>query len=148
MDIFTYILSRQYTDETVIGGGAVKGKNCTIETITHNDKEEVVTFKWILDDGTVQRQTMTVKNGITPEITVKENTSSRYVLHIKSGETEWDTPNLRGGGGSGTSDYDALDNRPMINGVVLEGDKSAQELGLDKFEATYDEPNEKVTITV
>lgn len=148
MDIISYILSKQYTDETVIGGGAIKGKNCTIETITHSELQEVVTFKWILDDGTVRRQTMTVKNGITPQITVKENTPSRYVLHIKSGDTEWDTPNLRGGGGGGTTDYDALDNRPQINGVTLEGNKTSEDLKLDRFRATYDEETENVTIQV
>lgn len=37
------------------------------------------------------------------------------------------TESARGGG---TSDYDALTNKPAINGVTLEGDKTASELGL------------------
>lgn len=32
--------------------------------------------------------------------------------------------------GGGSSDYDALTNKPSINGVTLEGDKSTAELGL------------------
>lgn len=32
--------------------------------------------------------------------------------------------------GGGTSDYDALTNKPSINGVTLSGDKTTAELGL------------------
>lgn len=35
-----------------------------------------------------------------------------------------------GGGGSGTSDYPELDNKPSINGVELVGNKTSEELGL------------------
>ena len=35
-----------------------------------------------------------------------------------------------GGGGGGTSDYNALNNRPKINGTTLSGDKSADDLEL------------------
>lgn len=148
MDILSYIKAKRYTDETVIGGGALSGKNCVVESIINHNGYHVVTFKWTLDDGTVERESMRVEDGITPEITIKENTNTRYVLHIKSGDTEFDTPNLRGGGGSATSDYNALDNRPKINGVTLEGDKSNKELKLDKFNATYDKRNERVTISI
>ena len=33
-------------------------------------------------------------------------------------------------GGGGTSDYTALENKPKINGVTLEGDKSSSDLGI------------------
>ena len=35
-------------------------------------------------------------------------------------------------GGGGTTDYNALDNKPSINGVTLEGDVSAEALGIGK----------------
>ena len=35
-----------------------------------------------------------------------------------------------GGGGGGTNDYNALNNRPKINGTTLSGDKSADDLEL------------------
>ena len=35
-----------------------------------------------------------------------------------------------GDGGSGVSDYNLLENRPSVNGVVLEGDKTPEELGM------------------
>ena len=40
------------------------------------------------------------------------------------------------GGGGGVSDYDALTNRPQINGVMLTGDKTASDLNL----GTYSKP--------
>lgn len=36
----------------------------------------------------------------------------------------------KGSGGSGTSNYSDLENKPKINGVVLEGNKTSNELGL------------------
>ena len=38
---------------------------------------------------------------------------------------------VAGEGGGGTSDYTYLSNKPKINGIVLEGDKTAVELGID-----------------
>lgn len=61
--IETYAKSKGYTDETVVGGGAIKGKNCTIESITPITGGNRVTFKWTLDDGTVQTDTMDVMDG-------------------------------------------------------------------------------------
>ena len=42
-----------------------------------------------------------------------------------------------GGGGSGATDYEALDNKPSINNVTLVGNKTAAELGIDG-KPTYD----------
>lgn len=39
--------------------------------------------------------------------------------------------NISGGGGSGTKNYNELFNRPSINGVVLENDKTSADLKLD-----------------
>ena len=55
-----------YTDETVLGGGAIKGKNCIIQSITPITGGNRVTFKWTLDDGTVQTQSMDVMDGVAP----------------------------------------------------------------------------------
>lgn len=40
-------------------------------------------------------------DGFSPVITIKTDTSSEYVLHIETADDEFDTPNLKGGGGSG-----------------------------------------------
>lgn len=56
-------IANQYTDESVEGGGAIKGKNCTIDSIEPISGGQRVTFKWTLDDGTEQTTTMDVMNG-------------------------------------------------------------------------------------
>lgn len=60
-----FALSKGYTDETVIGGGALKGKNCTIQGTSEDAQgNSVVTFGWTLDDGTNKTTNLTVKKGI------------------------------------------------------------------------------------
>lgn len=63
MDITTLAAAKKYTDVTVVGGGAIKGKNCTIDSISAITGGNRVTFKWTLDDGTTQTGTMDVLDG-------------------------------------------------------------------------------------
>lgn len=73
------------------------------------------------------------KDGFSPEITVSEDTSKRYVLNIKTKDSDFLTPNLKGGeAGGGTSNFDDLDNKPQINGNTLQGNKTSEELGLQQ----------------
>lgn len=58
-----YAAARKYTLETILGAGAVAGKNCTIDSITDITGGKRVTFKWTLDDDSVQTRTMDVMNG-------------------------------------------------------------------------------------
>ena len=67
MDALSYALSKKYTDETVVGGGALKGKNAVIQSITPVEGGNKVTFKWTLDNGTVQTQSMIVADGTDGE---------------------------------------------------------------------------------
>lgn len=62
-NVLAYAAANKYTSETVEGGGAVKGKNCTIESITELDGGQRVNFKWTLDDGTVKTASMDVLDG-------------------------------------------------------------------------------------
>jgi hypothetical protein len=77
MDIVSYILSRKYTEESLIGGGAVKGKNCTIDSIETIEGGHRITFKWTLDDGTVETDYIDVMDGITNEVVLSK---ARYDL--------------------------------------------------------------------
>ena len=63
MDIVTLALAKKYTDTSLVGGGAIKGKNCVIDSIAAITGGNRVTFKWTLDDGTVQTGTMDVMDG-------------------------------------------------------------------------------------
>lgn len=67
MDLISYILSKKYADKLFAGGGAAKGKNCTIQSIEEIEGGNRVTFQWTLDDGTVQTDTLDVMNGAPGE---------------------------------------------------------------------------------
>lgn len=61
--------SRKYTEETVIGLGALKGAPCTIKQIEELKDTEgnvianKITFEWTATDGTVKTDSIVVKNG-------------------------------------------------------------------------------------
>lgn len=55
--------SKTYTKETVLGGGAIVGKNVVISSITPIDGGNVVKFSYTLDDGTVKYSTLKVMDG-------------------------------------------------------------------------------------
>lgn len=54
----------------------------------------------------------------------------------------------QGGGGGGTKDYNALDNKPSINGTTLQGDLTLEDIGAasNGSKNTYDAEGEEVTI--
>ena len=56
--------AKKYTEESLLGGGAVVGKNVTISSITPIDGGNRVTFSYTLDDGTVKTSAMDVMDGI------------------------------------------------------------------------------------
>lgn len=66
MDLVALKASKKYTEETVLGGGAVVGKNVTISSIEPIDGGNRVTFSYTLDNGTIKTSTMDVMNGKTP----------------------------------------------------------------------------------
>lgn len=71
-----YVLARKFVENTAIGLGAVRGKNCNISSIVEEDDKSILTFKWTGDDGTVQSSIMTVKNGISiTDVSIDETTN-------------------------------------------------------------------------
>jgi len=67
LDLIVYSMSNKYTDDEVAGGGAIRGKNCVIDSITDIEGGHKVQFKWTLDNGTVQTGYMNVMNGAKGE---------------------------------------------------------------------------------
>lgn len=63
LNILTYAAAKKYVDKTLVGGGALKGKNCVITDISPIEGGNRVTFQWTLDDGTVETDTMDVMDG-------------------------------------------------------------------------------------
>ena len=63
VDAKTLAAAKKYTDTEVAGGGAIRGKNCTIDSTTPIPGGTRITFKWTLDNGTVQTTSIDVMNG-------------------------------------------------------------------------------------
>ena len=64
LDLVSMILANDYTDESLLGGGSLVGKNVTISSITPITGGNRVTFSYTLDNGTVKTSTMDVMNGV------------------------------------------------------------------------------------
>lgn len=112
---------KTYIAKTLVGMGALKGANCRIKSIVKTDNLNTVTFIWTDTDGTSKESTMLVydgakgdtgatgatgpagADGYSPTITVKTSTADTYILTITDANGSYDTPNLKGGGSSGSS---------------------------------------------
>ena len=110
MDLISYALSKKYTKESLLGGGAVVGKNVTVSSITPIDGGNRVTFSYTLDDGTVKTSAMDVMdgNGIVKVEKIKTvDLVDTYRMTFSDGSTfEYEVTNGSSGSGgdySGTS---------------------------------------------
>lgn len=71
------------------------------------------------------------EDGFSPTIVENENNDeSTYKLDIATKTGSFTTPNLKGDGGAGTTDYSDLSNKPKINEVELTGNKTLSDLSI------------------
>ena len=146
-------VSNNYTNQTVIGMGAIKGAPCTIKSMTKVGKLTTTVFEWTDLNGGKHENTMLVydgtdgtngtngqdgapgADGFSPTIVVKTSTSTEYILTITDKNGSYDTPNLKGSGGGGgaseMSDLTDVDLTNLANGSALIYDSEAA-----KWEAT------------
>lgn len=89
MDIVTYALCQTYVKRTAEGLGAVRGKPCTIQSISEVDNGHIVTFKWTGDTGTVQTSTMFVRDGGAGVgiVTAVVNAQNHLIITLSDGST-------------------------------------------------------------
>lgn len=84
IDKITLAAARKYTDESLLGGGAIKGKNCIISSITPTPIGNDVVFSYTLDDGTQKTSSMTVNNGkdgsTITDIEIKEISNEYHLI--------------------------------------------------------------------
>ena len=76
--------------------------------------------------------------------TTKDYTNGYFYKCISSSNEQgtiylWSRVNVQpaGGGTGGTSNYEDLENLPRINGVIIKGDKTLEELGINNFDGNY-----------
>ena len=97
-----YGASKKYIDDSLIGVGALKGAPCQIQSVTPTSTGNIVTFKWVDDNGESHTSTLFVESGFAPQVTVNTDTEDVYKLDItyrdEEGEIQtFTTPNLKGG---------------------------------------------------
>ena len=108
--LLTLAMSKKYTEESLVGVGALKGSPCTIKEIVEKDGVNNVIFEWTATDGTIRTASMVVENGIdgkngkdgfSPVVQEnQDNSTSTYKLDITTSNGTFTTPNLKGADGS------------------------------------------------
>lgn len=89
MDIVTYALSKKYTNDTVIGLGAIKGSPATVKSYTYDvDGNTIITFEWTATDDTKRTSTVSVKRGIDGRgiASAYFNEEGKLVIVLEGGE--------------------------------------------------------------
>ena len=117
------------------GGGAPGTPGRGIDKIELTDTQGLVdTYTIVYTDGTTYTYTVTNgQDGFSPTIVENENNDeSTYKLDITTKTGTITTPNLKGadGSSSGSSDYSQLSNKPQINNVELDGNKTLDDFGI------------------
>ena len=90
MDILSYALSKKYTNDTVIGLGAIKGSPATVKSYAYDvDGNTIITFEWTATDNTKRTSTVSVKKGIDGHGIVNAyfNEEGKLVIALEGGET-------------------------------------------------------------
>ena len=153
MDIVTYKLSQKYADKVAAGFSSVRvdglniiftlndGKTATVAVPAPKDGVSITNVSLnqqnhlicTLSDGTA------IDAGLVPQGVDGRDAKINGVntLTIEAGdnitldqEGNVLTINSTGGGSGGTSNYNALTNKPKINNVELNGNKTSSDLGL------------------
>lgn len=97
-----YVLSKSYTDASLDGAGALKGKNCEIQSITEitkNGKEgHRITFSWTGDSGTVYTDTLDVMDGLgIKSVAIEKVEGEDHLIITYDDDTTEDAGKVSGG---------------------------------------------------
>lgn len=107
-------LAKAYTEATIKGEGAIKGKdgkNCKIKSVEKIGNQNKVTFEWTNDDGTTRNEYILVDDGVNgadgvsiTDVTSKQSEEIVTVsVTLSSGDVKrfsFTVPTSQGGGGS------------------------------------------------
>ena len=142
VDTYTITLTNSNTYTFEVTNGAKGDTGDGIARIEKTGTEGLVdTYTITMTSGATA--TFTVTNGakgdpgddgVSPTIVEDpDNTDEIYKLDITDVNGTIVTPNLKGGGSGGTTDYEALNNKPKINNVELSGNKTSSDLGIEEI---------------
>lgn len=93
-----YAISKKYTDSSLDGAGALKGKPCTIDSIVEITGGHRITFKWTGDSGTEYTDTMDVKNGLgIKSVAIEKVEGEDHLIVTYDDDTTEDAGRVSGG---------------------------------------------------
>ena len=97
-----YAISKKYTNSSLDGAGALKGKPCeiqSIEEITKNGKNgHRITFKWTGDSGTVYTDTLDVMDGLgIKSVAIEDVEGEDHLIVTYDDDTTEDAGRVSGG---------------------------------------------------
>ena len=141
-----YALCKEYTDKSIAGAGAIKGKNCEIQKMESIQGGNRIWFAWYNGEDVLMTDTLDVMDGekgdkgdkgdtgsqgtqgvgiVSIEKTATQGMVDTYTITLSDGSTyDFTVTNAISG------NYNDLDNKPKINGITIEGNITSQELGL------------------
>lgn len=91
----TLASSKRIIKESLLGGGAIVGKNVTVSAVTPIEGGNRVTFSYVLDNGEKRESFVDVMDGFSTTITEnRNNNDSEYRLDIATKGRTFTTPNL------------------------------------------------------
>lgn len=151
-----YVLSKKYTNDSLIGIGAIKGAPCKVKSVTKTDGRSIITLEWEDNLGETHETEVYVNDGVSiwisgrqyaiNDIVIKDN--ALYICKVANSDANFDNNKWTIAIGGGTNDYNALINKPTLNGNEIVGNQTTDDLGLaDGDSIGYDE-NGKLSIGI
>ena len=87
MDVVTLALAKRYSDDSILGTtGPLKGKPCTINSITNIEGGKRITFGWSDNSGSSHTSTLDVMDGAEVE-SIEINGSGHIIFTFTDGRT-------------------------------------------------------------
>lgn len=88
MDIATLAAAKRYTNETVIGMGALKGAPCMVKSVTPVTGGNEVILSWTATDGSVTENSFVVKDGVSVVGVSIDTTTNSLIVELSDGSTK------------------------------------------------------------
>lgn len=88
MDIATLAAAKRYTNETVIGMGALKGAPCTVKSVTPVTGGNEVILSWTATDGSITENSFVVKDGVSVVGVSIDTTTNSLIVELSDGSTK------------------------------------------------------------
>lgn len=88
MDIATLAAAKRYTNETVIGMGALKGAPCTVKSVTPVTGGNEVILSWTATDGSIIENSFVVKDGVSVVGVSIDTTTNSLIVELSDGSTK------------------------------------------------------------